>query len=95
MKELSTKKIYSDSGPRKDLDLQNMTDEQIDFSDIPELTDAQFKTARRGLPTKDRAEFLIDSIVLDWLKENSAGDLDATVNSILRRHVVMEIKKLS
>src|SRR5260363_149456 len=56
--------------------LAALPDSEIDTSDIPELSDAQWQTAVRGRfhkPTKTVVTTRLDSDVLDWLKSQGSG----------------------
>jgi uncharacterized protein (DUF4415 family) len=58
--------------------LDAITDEEIDFSDCPEIPPEQFAKAvvRRGLPvTKNKAQVTlrVDSDVLEWFKSQGRG----------------------
>src|SRR5258707_8849293 len=51
-------------------------DSEIDTSDIPEMTDAQWKNAKRGnfyRPRKCKITARVDADVLDWLKAQGKG----------------------
>ncbi len=63
-------------------------DSQIDFSDIPELTDEQLRKARRAPKVLVAAR--IDRDVYDWLQEYGEG-YSTRINTILR--AVMSKKK--
>ena len=69
--------------------LDRMTDADIDYSDIPELTSDFFKNAREvnWPPTKAQLTIRLDSDVLAWLKSNGRG-YQTRINRILR--VAME-----
>jgi len=76
--------------------LAAMRDEDIDFSDIPEITEAQWATARRGTsrPLKQPVTIRLDVEVVDWFKEH-AGDkpYQTEINRVLRQHVAKHEKK--
>lgn len=68
-----------------------MTDEEIDFSDCPEVTPEMFAKAivRRGLPTaKDKTQVTlrIDSDVLEWFKSQGQG-YQTQINQLLRAYM--------
>ena len=69
--------------------LDRMTDAEIDYSDIPELDDAFWKTAVpvNWPPAKTQLTIRLDADVLDWLKSNGRG-YQTRINRILR--VAME-----
>ncbi len=56
-------------------------DSQIDYSDIPELTDEQLAEFRR--PTKVLVAARLDRDVVDWLKQYGEG-YSTRINEILR-----------
>ena len=70
-------------------------DSEIDFSDIPELTEEQMKYAVRGRlfrsPQSENA-ISLDPDVLEWLKKDGAG-ADARANAILRREMLAELER--
>ncbi|CCD29998.1 Putative uncharacterized protein [Candidatus Glomeribacter gigasporarum BEG34] len=74
--------------------LAALPDSEIDTSDIPELSDAQWQTAVRGRfhkPTKTVVTTRLDSDVLDWLKSQGSG-YQSRMNTILRR-VMLEAQR--
>jgi len=65
-------------------------DSEIDFSDIPELTDEQWKKAERGRfyrPVKRQITARVDADVLEWLKSQGKG-YQSRINAILRREML-------
>jgi uncharacterized protein (DUF4415 family) len=71
--------------------LDKMTDEEIDFTDCPEITPAQFAKAivRDGLPAnKNKAQVTlrIDDEVLEWFKSQGKG-YQTRINSLLRAYM--------
>jgi uncharacterized protein (DUF4415 family) len=65
-------------------------DSEIDTSDIPEMTDQQWKHARRGhfyRPRKRQITARVDADVLDWLKSQGKG-YQSRINAILRREML-------
>jgi uncharacterized protein (DUF4415 family) len=70
-------------------------DSEIDTSDIPELTEEQFRTAVRGKfyrPVKAQITAMVDMDVLAWLKSQGAG-YQTRMNAILRREMLSELDK--
>ncbi len=65
--------------------LGNKPDSEIDYSDIPPLTDEQLASMER--PARTVIAFRADRDVLDWLK-SKGGNYTTRINSILR--AVME-----
>ncbi len=68
--------------------LAAMTDDEIDTSDIPEITDwSKAVVGRFYRPVKETVTIRLDADVLDWLKQGGKG-YQTRVNRILR--AVME-----
>ena len=68
-----------------------MKDEDIDFSDCPEVTPEMFARAvvRRGLkpvPRKTQLTLRIDGDVLDWFRQQGRG-YQTQINSLLRAYM--------
>lgn len=71
--------------------LEQLPDEDIDNSDIPEPTPEQFAraVARHGLkplPRKQQLTLRIDADVLQWFKEGGRG-YQSRINALLRAYV--------
>jgi uncharacterized protein (DUF4415 family) len=69
-------------------------DSDIDTSDIPEMTDEQWKKAVRGhfyRPRKLQITARVDADVLDWLKSQGKG-YQSRINAILRREMLTTAK---
>jgi len=69
-------------------------DGEIDTSDIPEMTDEQWKYARRGhfyRPCKQQITARVDADVLAWLKAQGRG-YQSRINAILRREMLTAVK---
>ena len=64
--------------------IKSIRDENIDYSDIPELSESFFKSASIEIPrTKTAISFRIDSDVLEWFK--SQGEKYQTkMNAVLK-----------
>lgn len=63
----------------------NMADEDIDTSDIPELTDDFFKNARVRWPgNKKQLTLRLDPDVVDYFKHLGKG-YQSTMNNVLRK----------
>jgi uncharacterized protein (DUF4415 family) len=71
--------------------LANMKDEDIDTSDIPELTEEFWKNAVRGnpffRPVKKAVSLRLDADVIAWLKKDGAG-YQTRANNILRERML-------
>lgn len=77
--------------------LRAMGDDDIDLSDIPELTEEQLsRGVRPGLhrPIKLPVTIRLDADVVGWFKEH-AGDkpYQTEINRVLRQHVAKTEKK--
>ncbi len=68
--------------------LNKMTDDNIDYSDIPPLTDEFFARATLVLP--DIVELEPD--VLAWFKKQGR-DYPVRINEILRQHIALHEQK--
>jgi uncharacterized protein (DUF4415 family) len=69
-------------------------DSEIDFSEIPPLTEDFWKNAVRGKyykPTKTSTTVRIDSDVLAWLRAQGKG-YQSRINAILRREMLDSLK---
>ena len=77
--------------------LEALRDEDIDLSDIPELTEEQWATAfRPGLsrPIKMPVTIRLDAEVVSWFKDHADGKPYQTeINRVLREHVAKAEKK--
>jgi uncharacterized protein (DUF4415 family) len=65
-------------------------DSEIDLSEIPELTEDEWKTAVRGKhyrPVKTQITASLDKDVLTWLKADGRG-YQTRMNAILRREML-------
>jgi uncharacterized protein (DUF4415 family) len=65
-------------------------DSEIDLSDIPEMTDDEWKNAERGhfyRPVKKQITARVDADVLAWLKSQGKG-YQSRINAILRREML-------
>lgn len=69
-------------------------DREIDYSDIPALTEGQLRNARRGVfyrPVKRQITARVDADVLEWLKAQGKG-YQSRINAILRREMLAASK---
>jgi uncharacterized protein (DUF4415 family) len=74
--------------------LATRPENEIDTSDIPEMTEEQWKNARRGhfyRPRKRQITARVDADVLDWLKAQGKG-YQSRINAILRREMLISVK---
>lgn len=70
-------------------------DDEIDYSEIPPLSDAFWDNAVRGRyyrPTKTSTTVRIDSDVLAWLRAQGRG-YQTRINAILRREMLAALKR--
>ena len=64
--------------------LEAMRDEDIDFSDIPELSEAFFKNAVIRLPkAKAKVCIRLDQDILEWFRSQGKG-YQTKINAVLR-----------
>ncbi len=74
--------------------LRNMSDDEIDTSDIPETLD--WSGAVRGMfyrPVKQQITLRVDADVVAWFKEHAGENgrgYQTEINKALREHVVRE-----
>lgn len=78
--------------------LAAMPDADIDFSDIPPLTEAFWQNAVRGRfyrPVKQQVTLRLDSDLIQWFKINAgnARGYQTRINAALRKYVEDEVKR--
>ncbi|MBW4665078.1 MAG: BrnA antitoxin family protein [Chroococcus sp. CMT-3BRIN-NPC107] len=67
--------------------LEAMTDDEIDYSDIPPLTEEFFEKATLRIPANLAHRLVqIDPEVLRWFKAHST-EYQASINWVLRRYI--------
>ncbi|CAN5736874.1 hypothetical protein BH20CHL3_BH20CHL3_12990 [soil metagenome] len=69
--------------------LAEMSDEDIDLSDMPEITDEQWRRAVRNpyfRPVKDQVTLRIDRVVLAWFR-HTGEKYQTAINAAQREHV--------
>ncbi|WP_298913397.1 BrnA antitoxin family protein [uncultured Nostoc sp.] len=67
--------------------LEAMTDEDIDYSDIPPLSDEFFENATLRIPATQARDLIeLDSEVITWFREQGA-EYKTLINSVLRRYI--------
>lgn len=66
--------------------LSQMSDEDIETSDIPELDGDFFRRADLRLPAKQSVTLRVDSDVLDWFKSKGRG-YQTRINKLLRQYM--------
>jgi uncharacterized protein (DUF4415 family) len=75
--------------------LAKRPESEIDTREIPEMSDAQWKSGRRGhfyRPRKQQITARLDADVLDWLKGQGRG-YQSRMNDILRREMLVAVKQ--
>ncbi len=78
----SKKKLKTDWGK-----LENMSDQDIDYSDIPPLDKDFFKKGKLRLPkSKPLISIRIDPDVLEWFKSQGTG-YQTRMNAVLRMYM--------
>jgi len=73
--------------------LATQPDSEIDFSDIPELTNRDFENAVRGKfyrPVKKALSLRLDVDVIEWLKKDGRG-YQTRANQMLREQMLKEL----
>ncbi|MFI3222089.1 MAG: BrnA antitoxin family protein [Methylococcaceae bacterium] len=76
--------------------LSARSDEAIDYSDIPALTEEFWQNAVRNpyyKPTKTATTVRVDTDVLLWLKSKDKG-YQARMNAMLRAEMLKELERL-
>ncbi len=67
--------------------LEAMTDEEIDYSEIPPLTEAFFENATLRIPANQaRSLIQLDAEVVEWYQSQET-DCKTLIHSILRRYM--------
>jgi uncharacterized protein (DUF4415 family) len=67
--------------------LEAMTDEEIDYSEIPPLTEAFFENAILRIPAKQVGSLVqLDSEIVEWYRSQET-DYKTLIDSVLRRHM--------
>jgi len=79
--------------------LAKMRDEDIDFSDIPELDEAFFKNAKlvKRKPNTEAISIRVDTDTLEWFRTTAENDPEirgyqTLINDVLRTYVTHQTK---
>jgi uncharacterized protein (DUF4415 family) len=73
--------------------LETQSNEDIDHSDIPELDDRFFATAKLVQPTsKSQVTMRIDTDVLDWFRMQGKG-YQTRINAVLKAYMRSQSKR--
>ncbi len=65
-------------------------DENIDFSDIPEINAQEWRAAKKVLPVASQEKLVpvpVKIEVLDWFQEHS-NDYQASINHVLKHYIL-------
>ena len=94
LRRMNVADIKKETSPDRDAQIRylaELPDDQIDTSDIPEITDEQWTTARRGQhfrPLKTPVTIRLDADVVAWFKETAeSGKYQSEINRVLRQHM--------
>ena len=66
--------------------------ETIDTSDIPEMTEEQWRSGRLYRPIKEQVTARLDADVLAWLRSGGKG-YQTRMNTILRREMLQALQQ--
>lgn len=80
---------------RRLVKMANVPDEQIDLTEMPELTDTFFKNAIKNpyyRPVKQQVTVRLDADVVAWLKKQGRG-YQTRLNQVLRSVMVADLRK--
>jgi len=72
-----------------------ISEDQIDLSDIPELTEEQLRRAVRGQmyrPVKKPVTMRLDADVIEWLKQGGPG-YQTKANALLREEMIRSCRE--
>ncbi|MTJ10481.1 BrnA antitoxin family protein [Anabaena sp. UHCC 0204] len=73
--------------PKRLKEIQNIPDAAIDTSDIPELDEQFWETAKMVKPiTKKAISIRLDSDVLEWFQQQGKG-YQSMMNNVLRSYI--------
>lgn len=71
---------------------------EIDFSDMPETTEKEWRSAVRGKfyrPIKKQLTVRIDADILEWLKSQGRKGYQARLNNILRNVMLSQTQVIA
>lgn len=74
--------------------VEAMSDEEIDLSDMPEVTEEQWARSRRGEHNPRSGEEItleLDADVIEWFKQHE-NDYETAINAALRKHVESRLR---
>jgi len=98
MKKIVRKKLTDHKlTPRQKRELTKLAgrpDSEIDYSDIPQLTEKFWKNAVRNpfyRPVKQQVTLRIDADILAWLRQQGKG-YQSRLNSLLRSAMIKQLR---
>ena len=77
-------------------ELAERPDSEIDFSDIPELTEKFWQNAVRNpfyKPVKKQVTLRIDADILAWLRQQGSEGYQSRLNAVLRRVMLEDLQE--
>lgn len=86
--------VLSDDDKARLEKLMSLPDEDIDFSDIPEITDEQWARRQPGhyRPVKQPVTIRLDADVVSWFKaEAGEAPYQTEINRVLRRYMARRL----
>ena len=91
---VSRDKIKLSKEDKKRLEkLASLSDDEIDLSDIPELDEEWFASAKVVLPkNKTPVTMRLDDDIVEWFKSDGKG-YQTRINAILRAYVDAQVSK--
>lgn len=75
--------------------LKEMPDSEIDFSDLPELTEKFWQNAVPNpfyRPVKKQVTLRIDADILAWLRQQGQAGYQSRLNALLRRVMLRDLE---
>lgn len=79
--------------PQRPKALETRSNEDIDYSDIPELDESFFEAAELIQPaTKSQVTMRIDADVLDWFRAQGKG-YQTRINGVLKAYMRSQLKR--
>lgn len=86
----------SDERRRELAELAKRPDDEIDYSDIPELTEKFWQNAVRNpfyKPVKKQVTLRIDADILAWLQMEGKDGYQSRLNAVLRGAMTRDLKE--
>ena len=80
------------------MEIQSMSDEDIDYSDIPELDEVFFKNAKlvKKQPKTEAISIRVDTDTLEWFRQTAKNDpkirgYQTLINDVLRTYMIHHV----